>query len=506
MMTMYSASRLARRFCSTLAAAPAAIVGEASAAAASTRKTAKKHRSVYKKLSNLGSRGGKMEETLNKFTMEGIPIIKHDLVRYAKDLRKNRLPQRALEVFEWMEKKEIAFTGSDHAIRLDLIAKTKGLEAAESYFNALDTSSKNRSSYGALLNCYCVERDEDKAKSHFDEMVDLNLVTNSLPYNNLMAMYLRLGQYDKVPALVAAMKEKNISPCAITYSMWIQSCGSLNDLDAVEKVVEEMKEDGESRSSWDTFANLASIYAKAGLYKRAEASLKSLEEKMNPHKRDSYHFLISLYAGISNPSEVYRVWELLKKGHPNVNNSSSLAMLQALSRLNDFDGIKKVFKEWESTCWTYDMRVANVMISSYLKENMYEEAEAVFDGAAKKCKGQLSKGRQLLMVYLLKNDRVDLALKHLETAVSDQDKNWSWSSELIGAFFLHFEKSKDVDGAEEFCKTLAKWSPLGSESYTLLLKTYVAAERACHGMRKRLEEQGIELDDEMEGLLCKICI
>ncbi|KAF2554917.1 hypothetical protein F2Q68_00013685 [Brassica cretica] len=35
--------------------------------------------------------------------------------------------------------------------------------------------------------------------------------------------------------------------------MWIQSCGCLNDLDGVEKVVQEMKGD----SSWDTFANLA---------------------------------------------------------------------------------------------------------------------------------------------------------------------------------------------------------------------------------------------------------
>ncbi|CAF1702803.1 unnamed protein product [Brassica oleracea] len=45
------------------------------------------------------------------------------------------------------------------------------------------------------------------------------------------------------------------SGLAITYSMWIQSCGCLNDLDGVEKVVQEMKGD----SSWDTFANLASI-------------------------------------------------------------------------------------------------------------------------------------------------------------------------------------------------------------------------------------------------------
>lgn len=92
---MYSVSRLARRFCATLAASPAAISGEA---AASVPTKTKKHPSVYKKLSSLGTRGGKMEETLNQFVMEGVPVKKHELIRYAKDLRKFRQPQRALEV------------------------------------------------------------------------------------------------------------------------------------------------------------------------------------------------------------------------------------------------------------------------------------------------------------------------------------------------------------------------------------------------------------------------
>lgn len=404
-----------------------------------------------------------------------------------------------------MERKEIAFSGSDHAIRLDLIAKTKGLEAAETYFNSLDSSTKNQSTYGSLLNCYCVEREEEKAKAHFENMVDLNHVSNSLPFNNLMAMYLRLGQPEKVPALVVAMKQKNITPCDITYSMWIQSCGSLNDLDGVEKILDEMKAEGEGISSWDTFANLAAIYIKVGLYDKAEEALKSLENKMNPHIRDSYHFLISLYAGISNASEVYRVWDLLKKRHPNVNNSSCLTMLQALSKLDDIDGIKKIFTEWESTCWTYDMRMANVAISSYLKQNMYKEAEAVFNGAMKKCKGQFSKARQLLMMHLLMNDQADLALKHFEAAILHLDKNWTWSSELIRSFFLHFEEAKDVDGAEEFCKTLVKWSPLDSKTYTLLMKTYFSAGKACPDMKKRLEEQEIQVDEEQEDLLRKIC-
>ncbi|KFK30785.1 hypothetical protein AALP_AA6G025600 [Arabis alpina] len=504
---MYSVSRFARRFCATLASSStetAKIHGGEASVSVTIPKTAKKHRSVYNKLTKLGPTRGKIDETLNQFIIEGNHAYKPDLIRYVKDLRAYRQPQRALEVFEWMERKEIEFSASDHAIRLDLIAKTKGLEAAESYFNKLDPSTKTISTYGALLNCYCVEREEGKAKAHFDEMSDLNLVTSSLPFNNLMAMYLRLGQPEKVVALVVAMKERSIPLCGVTYSMWIQSYGSLNDLDGVEKVLEEKKADGEGCFSWDTFANLAAIYGKAGLYSKAEEALKSLEEMMNPHKRDSFHFLISLYAGISNASEVYRVWDLLKKRHPKVNNTSCFTMLQALSKLNDIDGIKKIFTEWETTCWTYDMRLANVMISSYLKQNKYEEAEAVFNNAMKKCKGQFSKARQLLMIHLLKTDQADLALKHFEAGVTDQDKNWTWSSELIRSFFLHFEQSKDVNGAEEFIKTLTKWNPQDSETFTLLIKTYIAAEKASPGMRKRLEEQGIEINEEMERLLSNI--
>lgn len=92
---MYSVSRLARRFCATLASSPAATIGGGEASA-SVPKTAKKHRSVYNKLLKLGTTGGKIEETLNQFIMEGITVKKHDLIRYAKDLRTSRQPQRAL--------------------------------------------------------------------------------------------------------------------------------------------------------------------------------------------------------------------------------------------------------------------------------------------------------------------------------------------------------------------------------------------------------------------------
>ncbi|CAH2047206.1 unnamed protein product [Thlaspi arvense] len=500
-----SGSRLGKRFCTTVFA-PAADGVEASVSAPTA---ASRKRMIYQKLSKLPVTGGTVAQTLNQFVMEGITVRKEELFRCAKDLRKFRRHQHSLEIFEWMEMRKMTLSVSDHAIRLDLIAKTKGLEAAENYFNNLDPYAKNhQSTYGALMNCYCVELKGEKAKAHFEKMDELKFVNNSLPFNNMMSMYMRLGLPEKVQVLVDAMKQRDISRCGITYSIWMQSCASLNDLDGLDKIRDEMGKDSEAKTTWNTFSNLAAIYTKAGLYDKAESALKSMEEKMNPNNRDSHHFLISLYAGISKAAEVNRVWESLKKSRPEVNNMSYLVMLQALSNLGDMDGIKKIFTEWESNYQVYDMRLANIAINTYLKGDMYLEAEKILDGAMKTCKGPFSKARQLLMIHLLENGRVDSAMNHLEAAVSDSAENkddWCWSSELFSLFFLHFEKAKDVDGAEKFCKILSNLRPLDSETVTFLIKTYAAAEKTCPDMRERLFRHQIQVSEEIQDLLETAC-
>lgn len=262
-----------------------------------------------------------------------------------------------------------------------------------------------------------------------------------------------------------------------------------------------------------------------------------VKEPKDVCKSDCYCFLISSYVQLSNVTDVHRVWDLLKKAHScKVSNASYLVMLQALSKLRDIDGINKIFTEWESRSPRSEegshMKVADVVISSYLKENMYKEAVAVLNGAAvmKRRKGSLSKTWELLMVHLLDNGQADLALKHLEEVVSAKVKKlasyqkkkvknpstqWAkvlakqivWSSKLIYSFFLHFEKAKDVDGVEELCRNLAKWSPwpLDSENYTHLMKIYVAAGKLCPNMRKRMERDVIKVNEEQEDLLTKIC-
>ena len=89
--------------------------------------------------------------------------------------------------------KKINYNDGDFALRLDLISKTKGVVAAENYFNDLPLQAKNKFTYGALLNCYCKENMEDKALALFEMINESNCVTK-LAFNNLMTLYMKLGQ------------------------------------------------------------------------------------------------------------------------------------------------------------------------------------------------------------------------------------------------------------------------------------------------------------------------
>ncbi|XP_038703301.1 uncharacterized protein LOC119999670 isoform X2 [Tripterygium wilfordii] len=65
--------------------------------------------------------------------------------------------------------------------------------------------------------------------------------------------------------------------------------------------------------------------------------------------------------------------------------------------------------------------------------------------------------------------------------------------------------TKNVDGAEGFCKILRNLNDLDSFAYLMLLKTNVAANKEASEMRRRLDEDNIEMSSEIVNLLEKVC-
>ncbi|KAF8039722.1 hypothetical protein BT93_B2056 [Corymbia citriodora subsp. variegata] len=402
-----------------------------------------------RRLSPLAGFGGSVSKTLNEYFMEGRKVSKIDLVRCAKELRKYRRYEHALEVMLWMEKRNINFAYADHALNLDLISKVKGLDAAENYFNSLPESAKNLITYGTLLNCYCKEANEDKALTLFKKMDELNFSSTRLAFGNLMTLYLRLGRPEMVPSLIEKMKERKIS------------LGHLDNMEGVEMVWQEMLNDASQCDDWAVYSNLASIYVKARLFEKAESALRTLE------------------------TEVNRVWECLKVAFKTPTNFSYLIMLQALHRLKNVEGVPKCFKEWKSGCCSYDERLAKVAISACLEHDMLETASSLFEEAIRRSNRPFFKGREVFMLYFLKKGEVDLAMEHLAAVIArTEGEGWRLDAE-----------TKDTDSADKFYELLKNEVDLKA----------IASKVTALEIRDMLERDDITINDELYNLCEKVC-
>lgn len=475
-------------------------------------KRSKKHleEALYDRLFKKGSSDVSVRQQLNQFLKSKKRVFKWEVGDTLKKLRDRKLYYPALKLSENMEKRGMNKTVSDQAIHLDLVAKVRGIDAAENYFVDLPETSKNHLTYGSLLNCYCKELMTEKAEALLEKMKELNLGFSSMPFNSLMTLYAKTGHPEKIPAIIQEMKASSIMPDSYTYNVWMRALAAVNDISGAERVIEEMKRDGRVAADWTTFSNLASIYVEAGLFEKAERALKELENRNAHRDLSAYQFLITLYGQTGNLSEVYRIWRSLRLAFPNTANISYLNMIQVLVNLKDLPGAEKCFKEWESGCATYDIRVTNVMIGAYAKEGRLENAEELKERARRRGADPNAKTWEIFSDYYLRNGDMKLAVDCLEKAVDTgrgDGGKWVPSSETIRTFMRHFEQEKDVDGAEGFLEILKKAvDDLGVEVFEPLIRTYAAAGRTSPVMLRRLKMEKVEVSEASKKLLEAICV
>ncbi|XP_072962015.1 large ribosomal subunit protein mL101 (rPPR4) [Typha angustifolia] len=464
---------------------------------------------LYQRLFKGGSSPQSVRSELEEFLKSRKRVFKWEVGVSIRKLRTHKRFRPALKLSEIMARRGMNPTVNDQAIRLDLVAKSRGIASAEDYFINLPEALKNHLTYGALLNCYCKELMTEKAEALMEKMRELRFASSSMSYNSLMTLYTKIKQPEKVPSIIQEMKANDVMPDCFTYNVWMRALAAINDISGVERVIEEMKRDGRIAADWTTYSNLASIYVDAGMFQKAEGALKELEKRNTHHDLGAYQFLITLYGRTGNVVEVHRVWRSLKLAHPRMANMSYLNIIQVLVNLKDLSGAEACFKEWESKCSVYDIRVANAMIRAYIKEDMFEKAEAI-KKRAKMRGGRLNaKSWEIYMDYYLKKGDLKMAHWCADRAIKkgrSHGRIWVPSREVLQTLMTYFENRMDVAGAENFIELLQKVDKdLSVEVFESLIRTYSAAGKKSPGMRRRLKMENVVVSDATEKLLESIC-
>ncbi|KAM7487277.1 hypothetical protein LguiB_024761 [Lonicera macranthoides] len=473
----------------------------------SVAKRSKKYleEALYKRLFKDGSSELSIRQQLNQFLKSSKRVYKWEVDHSLKILRHRNRYYPALKLSESMAERGMNKTVSDKAIHLDLIAKTRGITAAETYFVDLPEALKNHLTYGALLNCYCKELMTEKAEALLEKMKELRLVSGPMPYNSLMTLYTKTGQPEKIPSIIQEMKANDIMPDSFTYNVWMRALAAVNDIFGVERVIDEMKRDGRVVGDWTTYSNLASIYVDAGMNEKAEKALKELEKRNACKDLSAFQFLITLYGRTGNLIEVYRVWRSLRLAFPKTANISFLNMTQVLVKLKDLPGAEKCFREYVSGCSKYDIRIPNVLIGAYAKEGLLEKAEELKEVSRRRGAKPNAKTWEIFLDYYLKNGEIKSAVECIKNAISTgrgDGGKWIPSTEIIRKLMGHFEENKDVEGADGFVEILDKAEEeVGAEVFESLIRTYAAAGKISQVMRRRIKMEKVELSDAVKKLL-----
>ncbi|KAL4012145.1 hypothetical protein IC575_029230 [Cucumis melo] len=462
-----------------------------------------KKATLYAKISPLGDPSISVESELDGWVQEGKKVRVAELQRIIRDFRKRSRFSQALQVSEWMKKSGACiFSPTEHAVQLDLIGRVRGYLSAEKYFNQLKEQDQNIKTYGALLNCYVRQQQVDKSLSHLQKMKELGFATSELTYNDIMCLYTRVGQHEKVPEVLAEMKGNNVSPDNFSYRICINSYGARKDLEGMENVLKEMESQPHIVMDWNTYAVVANFFIKAGLTDKAVDALRKSEEKLKSKDRIGHNHLISLYATLGNKEKVLRVWNLDKTATTRIINRDYITMLESLVRLGELEEAEKVLKEWESSGNCYDFRVPNTVIVGYIDKGMCERAETLLENLNQNEKATTPNSWGAVAVKYLDRGETEKALECMKAALSvNTDKGWKPNPRVITGVLNWLGDKGIVEEVEAFVSALRSVIPVNREMYHALLKVYIRADKEVNEVLNKMKADKINEDEETKKIL-----
>nr|XP_011458411.1 PREDICTED: pentatricopeptide repeat-containing protein At5g09450, mitochondrial isoform X2 [Fragaria vesca subsp. vesca] len=286
---------------------------------------------------------------LERWVHQGNQITISELRQISKELRMSQRHKHALEVSEWMlAHNEFELLDSDYAVRLVLMTKVFGIDAAERYFEGLPPTAKTSETYTALLHCYAAAKLTEKAEDLYEGIKDSKLSLSALTYNEMMTMYMSVGQVEKVPLVIEELKRRQVAPDIFTYNLWISSCAAMLKIDQVRWILDEMRYDPGFTEGWERYINLANLYINIGHLVNAESNaLVEPEKGITQSEWITYDFLIILHAGLGNKGRIDQIWKSLIMTKQKMTSRNYTCIISSYIMLGQLKEVGEVIDQWK---------------------------------------------------------------------------------------------------------------------------------------------------------------
>lgn len=378
------------------------------------------------------------------------------------------------QVYEWMiaQGERFTFTSSDMAIQLDLISKVHGILRAEEYFSALSDELKDKRTYGALLNAYGQAKMKAKAEGLLETMESNGYVSDALPYNVMMTLYMNLEEHENVRKIINEMRGKNVKFDLYSYNIWITNCAAMEGVEEMERVVEMMISDSSINPNWTTYSTLASMYIKVGNLEKAESCLKEVELRVTGRDRTPFNYLLGYYSSLGKKEEVYRIWNWYKSSFPIMLNMSYQAALASLIRLDDIDKGEELYDEWLSATSNYDPRICNILMGWYARQGFVSQAKTVLDRLAQKGGKPKPNTWEILAEGYIKAKQISEAVSCMKDAASYKGViKWRPKLENVANIVALCKELNEMDNLDLMVDVLRNLGCLDGEEYKSLVST-----------------------------------
>ncbi|EXB75576.1 hypothetical protein L484_026049 [Morus notabilis] len=174
-----------------------------------------------------------------------------ELRRFSVRLLKLKRHNHALQIMEWLEgQRRFQMSPADHAVKMELIIKVKGLMEAEDYFQNVSDTASLKVACCPLLRGYVEGRDTEKAEAFMAKLNGLGLIVSPHLCNQMMKLYMATSQFGKMLLVIQEMKRNRIPLNVMSYNLWMNACGEISKVESVEMVYAEMMRDSGVEIGW----------------------------------------------------------------------------------------------------------------------------------------------------------------------------------------------------------------------------------------------------------------